>query len=144
MIKPGITAIAAGAILAVLVSACGGAGSSAPQTASQILTSNGYTPVTASQSSEVATILSAAGPPASEFSSVAAGVSAKDGLGNDTSGTSTYQEVIILTPAGVSAISPTFAAVQSQDKAVGITVTRNGDVLTATGTGNAFSAISQG
>jgi hypothetical protein len=143
MIKPGITAIAAGAILAVLVSACGGAGSSAPQTASQILTSNGYIPVTASQSSEVSTILSG-GPPASDFSSVAAGVSAKDGLGNDTSGTSTYQDVIILTPAGVSAISPTFAAVQSQDKAVGITMTRNGDVLTATGTGNAFSAISQG
>jgi hypothetical protein len=143
MIKPGITAIAAGAILAVLVSACGGAGSSAPQTASQILTSNGYIPVTASQSSEVATILSG-GPPASDVSSVAAGVSAKDGLGNDTSGTSTYQDVIVLTPVGVSAISPTFAAVQSQDKAAGITVTRNGDVLTVTGTGNAFSALSQG
>src|SRR5277367_3766732 len=98
MIKPGITAIAAGAILAVVVSACGGGGSSAPQTASQILTSNGYIPITASQSSEAAMILSS-GPPAGEVSSVAVGVSAKDGLGNDTSGISTYQEVAVLTPA---------------------------------------------
>jgi hypothetical protein len=143
MIKPGITAIAAGAILAVVVSACGGGGSSAPQTASQILTSNGYIPVTASQSSEVAMILSG-GPPASDVSSDAVGVSASDGLSNDTSGTSTYQEVVILTPAGVSAISTTFAAVQSQDKAAGVTLTLNGDVLTGTGTGNAISALSQG
>jgi hypothetical protein len=70
MIKPGITAITAGAILAVVVSACGGGGSSAPQTASQILRSNGYIPVTASQSSEVAMILSGV-PPASDVSAVA-------------------------------------------------------------------------
>ena len=95
MIKPGITAIAAGAILAVVVSACGGGGTSAPQTASQILTSNGYIPVPASQSSEVAMILGG-GPPASDFSSVAVGVSARDGLGKDSSGTSTYQEVMVL------------------------------------------------
>jgi hypothetical protein len=143
MIKPGITAIAAGAILAVVVSACGGGGTSAPQTASQILTSNGYIPVPASQSSEVAMILGG-GPPASDFSSVAVGVSARDGLGKDSSGTSTYQEVMVLTPAGVSAVSPTFAASQSQDKAVGATLTLHGDVLTGTGTGNAISELSQG
>jgi len=44
----------------------------------------------------------------------------------------------------VSAISPTFAASQSQDKAAGATLTLNGDVLTGTGTGNAISALSQG
>jgi hypothetical protein len=141
MIKPGITAIAAGAILAVAVGGCGG--SSAPQTASQILTANGYIPVTASQSSEVAMILGSS-PPASDVSSIAVGVSARDGLANDSSGTSTYQEVAVLTPAGVSAISPTFAAWQSQDKAVGATLTLNGDVLTGTGTGNAISELSQG
>lgn len=129
--------------MAVVVSACGGGGSSAPQTASQILTSNGYIPVTASQSSEVAMILSS-GMPAGDASSVGVGVSAKDGLGDDASGTSAYQAVAVLTPAGISAMSSTFAAVQSQDKAAGVTLTLNGDVLTGTGTGNAFSALSQG
>jgi hypothetical protein len=111
MIKPGITAIAAGAILAIVVSACG---SSGPPNATSILQSDGYTPSSAIESSMASSLGSG-----SDVSSSAAGT---DNAGK-------IQLVLVFTDSGAAAIGA--AGVRSA--AAGIAVTINGDVVTATG-----------
>jgi hypothetical protein len=111
MIKPGITAVAAGAILAIVVSACG---SSGPANATSILQSDGYTPSSAIESSMASSLGSGSG-----VSSSAAGT---DNAGE-------IQLVLVFTDSGEAAIGA--AGVRSA--AAGIAVTVNGDTVTATG-----------
>jgi hypothetical protein len=112
MIKPGITAVAAGAILAIVVSACG---SSGPQNATSILQSDGYTPSSAIESSMASSLGSGSG-----VSSSAAGT---DNAGN-------IQVVLVYSNSAAAAIGA--AGARSAD--AGIAVTVNGDIVTATGT----------
>ncbi len=117
MIKPGITAVAAGAILAVVVSACG---SSGPANATSILQSDGYTPSSVIESSMASSLGSSSG-----VSSSAAGT---DNAGK-------IQLVLVFTDSGTASIGA--AGVRSA--ATGIAVTVNGDIVTATGPAAAWA-----
>ena len=121
--------LAAGIIVtslsAVTVSACSSGGS--PNAAS-ILKSDGYTQVSTSQlNSQVKSL------PAADVSSAAVGVS--------TSNSSEFQLVMVLTSKGVSEASSGLSAEQSKAQAAGVKMSLNGDVLTMTGTGQAFDAL---
>ena len=121
--------LAAGIIItslsAAAVTACSSGGS--PDAAS-ILKSDGYTQVSTSQLNSQVTSL-----PAADVSSAAVGVS--------TSNSSEFQLVMVLTSKGVSEASPGLSAEQGKAQAVGVTMSLNGDVLTMTGTGQAFNAL---
>jgi hypothetical protein len=121
--------LAAGIIItslsAAALSACSSGGS--PNAAS-ILKSNGYTQVSTSQLNTQVNSL-----PAADVSSAAVGVS--------TSDSSEFQLVMVLTSTGVSQASSGLSAEESKAQAVGVKMSLNGDVLTMTGTGQAFSAL---
>jgi hypothetical protein len=119
MIKPKITAAAAGAILAIVVSACG---SSGPPNATSVLQSDGYTPSPAIESSMASSLGSGSG-----VSSSAAGT---DSAGN-------IQVVLVYSDSGMAAIGA--AGVRSD--ASGIAVTQNGDVVTATGSATTWANL---
>src|ERR1700733_10947937 len=119
MIKPGITAAAAGAILAIVVSACG---SSGPPSATSVLQSDGYTPSSAIESSIASSLGSGSG-----VSSSAAG----------TNSAGNIQVVLVYSNSGTAAIGA--AGVKSA--APGIAVTNNGDVVTATGSAATWASL---
>ena len=121
--------LAAGIIItslsAATVAACSSGGS--PDAAS-ILKSDGYPQVSTSQlNSQVKAI------PAADVSSAAVGVS--------TSNSSEFQLVMVLTSKGVSDASSGLSAEESKAQAAGVKMSLNGDVLTMTGTAQAFSAL---
>ena len=110
---------------AATVTACSSGGS--PDAAS-ILKSDGYTQVSTSQlNSQVKSL------PAADVSSTAVGVS--------TSNSSEFQLVMVLTSKGVSETSSGLSAEESKAQAAGVKMSLNGDVLTMTGTGQAFNAL---
>ena len=62
-------------------------------------------------------------------------------VGVSTSDSSEFQLVMVLTSKGVSEASSGLSAEQTKAQAAGVKMTLNGDVLTMTGTGQAFSAL---
>jgi hypothetical protein len=126
MIKPGLYAIATGAILTVAVSACGGGGNNG--SAQSIMDSESSPSYTSVPMSDLLTTPL----PAADVSSSASGITI--GTGPDTN-----QVIAVLTPAGTR--DPALTAEESAAKAAGITVTVNGNVLTMTGPISAFNLL---
>lgn len=124
-----IRILAAGIIItglsAASVTACGGGGS---PSAASILTSDGYRQISTSELSKVWNSL-----PSGDVSSSAVGVS--------TGNSSEARVVFVLTSQGVRGVSSDLATGQSESRAAGITTSLNGDVLTMTGTEQAFNAL---
>lgn len=62
-------------------------------------------------------------------------------VGVSTSDSSKFQLVMVLTPKGVSGASSGLNAEQGQAKTAGVNMSLSGDVLTMTGTEQAFNAL---
>lgn len=110
---------------AATLTACSSGGS---PDAGSILKSNGYTQVSTSQLNSQVNSL-----PAADVSSAAVGVS--------TSNSSEFQLVMVLTSKGVSDASSGLSAEETKAQTAGVKMSLNGDVLTMTGTSQAFSAL---
>jgi hypothetical protein len=62
-------------------------------------------------------------------------------VGVSTGNSSEARVVIVLTSQGVRGLSSGLATAQSESRAAGVTMLLNGDVLTMTGTEQAFNAL---